>query len=460
MKIAVAAVLTLASAVLTTASRPSLRGFELSEAADESNIWDIARAFKIDATAPNFIRPAKRIFDLGANEVTVIPRSDHTTESRTYESTAEGSKETSFNLGVSGGAGGFSAAVSLSTSSLKKSNRKYVRMDHNIDSCMSIVQLEPLDAHKYLRPDVKTYLLKRSPEDILDTIGPFYASQFTLGATFQLRVKSEVSGQEEADEFKTSFSAGYDGMFNLNVTAGGSSERKSNSSCTKYTTAIDWAGGDERIWLSKSKDVNTKLGEWQQSLTSENMRPIQHKLQYIWLLLDNDDMDREKAAEVKSYILAKWEEDENRIKSEESALVPATRNKEKKVKGDIIIKQPSEESGDYGARFDTQSACNYVQGYSGLGDGKWGLDQLYCSDGSNCLKWARNSYVGRMTIPEGIKATTYHDWELNEKLEVYEAPTGTKVVPEFWNRSHNNRAKGFKFEVLPGYTCGDTKKCL
>jgi len=460
MKIAIAAITTLASVALTSASRPSLRGFELSEAAEESSVWDIARAFKIDATKPNFIRAGQRIFDLGANEVTVIPRSDHSTESRTYESSKEGSKETSFNLGVSGGAAGFSAAVSASTSKLNKHKRKYVRIDHNIDSCIAIVQLEPLDAHKYLLPNVKTFLLERSPEEILAAIGPFYASQFTLGASFELRVVSEVSGQEEANEFKGSFSAAYDGLFNLNVTAGGSSERKSNSSCTKYTTTIETAGGDPDIWLSRSKDTNTRLDEWQRSLTSENMSPIQHKLQYIWQLLDNDDMDREKAAAVKSSILAKWEEDANRIGSEESELVSAKWSKEVKVEGDIIIKQPSEESGSYAVRYDTQSACNYVQGCNGSGDGKWDLDQLYCFDGSRCLKWGGNAYVGRMTLPKGIKATTYHDWELNKKLKEYKAEEGTKVVPEFWNRSHNNRAKGFKFEVLPGYTCGDIKKCV
>jgi len=458
MKITIAAIITLASASLTSASRPSLRGFELSEDAIESSVWNIARSFKVDSTQPNFIRADQPIFDLGANEVTVIPRGDHNTHSRAYESSKEGSKEASFHFGLSGGAFGLTAAVHASTNSLNKSKKKYVRNDYNIDSCVAIVQMEPLNAHKYLTPQAKDILLQRSPEEILTKIGPYYASSFTLGATFELRVVTEVSNQQQANEFRGSFSVEYNGSFNLNATLGGSSESKNNSTCTKSTTQVTIAGGDPSIWMSRSKDINTKLAEWQKTLTPKNMSPIQHKLQYIWDLLDNDEMDRKKAAEVKSYILEKWEKEANEIGIKEDKLVPATLNKEEKVKGDIIIKQPSEEAGNYAYRNKTQSACNYVQGYNGSGDGKWGVDQLYCFDGSRCLKWGNNAYVGRMTLPRGIKATTYYDWELNGVLKEYIADKDMEV-PEFWNRDNNNRAKGFKFEVLPEYSCGDTLKC-
>jgi len=457
MKIATAAILTLASATLTSASRPSLRGIELSMANEESSVWDIARSFKIDSDSPSYIRSGKKIFDVGANEVTLIPRSDHSTVSRSYESATEGSKQTSFNLGVSGGFMGFSAAASASTKSMNRSKKKFVRIDYNIDTSSSIVQLESVNPHKHLLPEVKEFLLERTPEEILNTIGPYYATRFTLGSTFELRVVGEVSGEEESNEFKGHFSAAYGSL--INVTIGGSNERKSNSTCTKYTTSYVTAGGDSTIWQSRSKDANTMLDEWQKSLTPENMRPIQHKLQYIWDLLDNDDMNREKAAEVESYILAKWEDDANRVAEEENDLVPATWGKENKITGNIVIRQPSEESGKYKVRFDTQSACNYIQGYDNDGNGKWGLDQLYCSDNSNCLKWQRNSYVGRMTLPKGVKATTYWDWELNQVLQVYEAFEDMEV-PEFWTRTHRDRAKGFKFEPMDGYTCGEAAKCL
>merc|ERR1712086_348956 len=135
-----------------------------------------------------------------------------------------------------------------STSRLNKDKKKYVRIDHNIDTCISVVQMEPVNPHKYLRPDVKNLLLTRTPEYILSEIGPFYASQFTLGATFELRVVGEVS-------------------------SGGETKSSSKKSCTDYDTEYKTSGGIPRIWLATAS-LEEKLDAWQDSITAENLRPI------------------------------------------------------------------------------------------------------------------------------------------------------------------------------------------
>lgn len=475
MKIATLAVAALALALAApTSASSSLRGLheavgDVVLTADmdtesgpsyESNVWDITRSFVIDETAPNFIRVGVPIFDFGASEVTVSPRNDHTTVMRSFESSIEGARESSFNLGVSGGAFGFSAAASMSTSRLNKDKKKYVRIDHNIDTCISVVQMEPVNPHKYLRPDVKNLLLTRTPEYILSEIGPFYASQFTLGATFELRVVGEVSSEEQAHEFKGELSANY--LSIVKVKIGGETKSSSKKSCTDYDTEYKTSGGDPRIWLG-TKSLEEKLDDWQDSITAENLRPIQHQLKYIWELLDHDDMDRVKAEEVKSYIMGQWEAAGGRVAAQEAEFAYVDWKKARKVEGNIQLRQPVEESGDYknySDEFEVRSviktACQFVRGYEDDGLGRWGLDELYCRDNSRCLKWGGNAYVGRLTLPKGIKARTFGDWKLTEKLKDREI-TGEEEEMEFdvWNRDHKMRAKGFKFSLLPGFTCDE-----
>merc|ERR1712085_29387 len=195
---------------------------------------------------------------------------------------------------------------------------------------------------------------------------------------------------------------------------------------TDYDTEYKTSGGDPRIWLATAS-LEEKLDAWQDSITAENLRPIQHQLKYIW-----------------EFAYVDWK-------------------KARKVEGNIQLRQPVEESGDYknySDEFEVRSviktACQFVRGYEDDGLGRWGLDELYCRDNSRCLKWGGNAYVGRLTLPKGIKARTFGDWKLTEKLKDREI-TGEEEEMEFdvWNRDHKMRAKGFKFSLLPGFTCDE-----
>jgi len=490
MKIATATLLTLTSAALSSALRPTIRGHKLvdgdialstdasegvvtpmgflasalgveddgdKQPSEESGVLDIARAFKVDSTSQNFISAGIKIFDFSENEYTVTTKSDSDTEVETYESAEDGSKKTAFNLGISGGFLGFTFGFSMDTSSLNKSNKQFTRIDHSIETSTAVVTMEPLDPHEYLLPEVKNFLLTRSPQAILDHIGPFYASQFTLGCKFVMSVVGEVSSQEQARKFETEVKAGY--MKFIQVSVGGGMDKSSKESCTDYTTTYSTSGGDSTIWQSKTKTADAMLDEWQQSITADNVRPFGHKLKYIWQLLDHDDMDRAKADEVETYIRAQWEADASRATEKEKNLVPATWNKSKLVDGYVTIKQTEEEAGNYAFRSLTDKACDLVKGYHGDGEGLWGLDQLRCEDNSKCLKWGNNSYVGRLIIPKGIRVTSYWDWELRRPMNIYDAINDLETG-DFWNRDHSHRAKGFRFTLLPGYTCNQSDECV
>jgi len=464
-------IVALASAVLSSASTPSLRWFDQVEGdmlfADiapgkEKNIWDIARSFTIDGDKPHLVKTGKKIFDFSENEVTVTPRSGHYTTTRTFKSSEDGSDQSSLDFGLSGGYGGFTAAISASTKKMHKSDKTFVRIDHDIETYVKSVQMDAIFPYKFLLPDVKELLLTGSPEEIYNNIGPFYATQFVLGTTYELRVVGETSSKQESSEFEMEIKADYKDL--VSFSAGGGKDRRSEKLCTSYSTSYSTSGGDSVIWNSRLKTGDQMLEEWRASITDENLSPLKHKLQYIWTLLDHDDMDRDKAKKVKAYILGKWASDSNHIKREENALVPATSNKQLTPVGDIVIRQPTEEKGGYKVRSVTKRACDFVEGYSKNWKGTWNLDQLRCSDSTRCLKWGDDSYVGRLHLPKGIKAVTYVDWELSEVIDTYGEPEGSSDV-DFWNDNpsrgwEKDRVKGFKFELLPGYTCDGVKKCI
>jgi len=463
-------IVALASAVLSSASTPSLRWFDQVEGdmlfADiapgkEKNIWDIARSFTIDGDKPHLVKTGKKIFDFSENEVTVTPRSGHYTNTRTFKSSEEGSKQSSLDFGLSGGYGGFTAAINASTKKMHKSDKEFVRIDHDIETYVKSVQMDAIFPYKFLLPDVKELLLTGSPEEIYNNIGPFYATQFVLGTTYELRVVGETSSEQESSEFEMEIKAGYKKL--VSFSAGGGKGSHSKKLCTSYSTSYSTSGGNSVIWNSLHADGDYMMDKWEASITDENLSPLKHKLKYIWTLLDHDDMDRDKAKKVKAWILDKWRKDSDRIKGEENALVRATSNKQLRP-GDIIIKQPSGNYGGYKKRFVKKNACEFVNEGGGTRIGYWGLDQLRCSDFSLCLKWGDDSYVGRLHLPKGIKATTYSDWELTKKGPTYGDNDTDEDEYDFWNNNpyrgwEKDRVKGFKFELTQGYTCGE-KKCI
>lgn len=227
-------------------------------------------------------------------------------------------------------------------------------------------------------------------------------------------------------------------------------------SCTQFETDYSTRGGTSTIFLS-TKTVAEKLEEWKHSITDENQFPIGHKLEYIWTLLDHEEMNPQKAVEVKNYIQGKWETQYDEIDLEEDQFEPAKDHREKKLGIDdtITIKQPEEEKGFYGSRSITKPACHFVEGHPTHTDqGKWNLDNLYCEDGKLCLKWGIGCYAGRIDLPEGIEVLTYRDFNFNTKKTEFHGPTNDQNYWDFWDRTC-----GFKFSLKDGYTCDSKPEC-
>mmetsp|Transcript_105272 Transcript_105272/g.209246 ORF Transcript_105272/g.209246 Transcript_105272/m.209246 type:complete len:153 (+) Transcript_105272:480-938(+) len=109
----------------------------------------------------------------------------------------------------------------------------------------------------------------------------------------------------------------------------------------------------------------------------------------------------------------------------------------------VIFKQPEEEKGEY-----TKRSCSRTPWE--LKDKCITLDDVDFGGGEKCLKWGSSCYFGRMTIPEGVKVTTYKGWDCSGSGRVfnYEKDKST----DFWD--YWSRKCFFQVEIAPSYKCG------
>jgi hypothetical protein len=82
----------------------------------------------------------------------------------------------------------------------------------------------------------------------------------------------------------------------------------------QVTPTYSVKGGHISHWLRlRSDNVNTIQDEWGRSVTADNLFPVRHKLQPLWLLLGHPEMNHSKAIEVKEYLMQKWAQEQNSI---------------------------------------------------------------------------------------------------------------------------------------------------
>jgi hypothetical protein len=73
-------------------------------------------------------------------------------------------------------------------------------------------------------------------------------------------------------------------------------------------------GGDTRVWLSLNGDNQDDLQrQWAASLSRKNLFPLNLRLVPIWDLLEDPEANPAKAAELKQYMLKKWEDEAARV---------------------------------------------------------------------------------------------------------------------------------------------------
>jgi len=129
---------------------------------------------------------------------------------------------------------------------------------------------------------------------------------------------------DTSSSVQAELTANYDAVFSsasASISSGGSSSYKTSKHT--FQTRVGTFGGKSSIWARLSKDNFDAVQQmWAESINDKNQFEVEFKLVPIWTLLDNDDMDRAKAQELKRYMLQKWKSSSDGI-PEYAPEVPA-----------------------------------------------------------------------------------------------------------------------------------------
>jgi len=161
-----------------------------------------------------------------------------------------------------------------------------------------------------LTPGVKKFLLKAPVNTIHHRMGDFFATEVMLGGVFQTQTVTAMYEEETESEVQTDMEASYKFIAysaDASFSAGGSSTSKSEEH--SYKSRVKALGGDTSIWLKLNGDNRQEVqSEWVQSVHNGNEFPVSFQVVPLWHLLDDVEMDIAKAAELKAYMLKRWQE--------------------------------------------------------------------------------------------------------------------------------------------------------
>lgn len=403
-----------------------------------------------------FLNTGVELFSLTEEDIQSLPYNTMTSNEITSETSSELSRELSESFGVSAGFGGFEAAASFSNSDLNR-NKKYItRVDKYIKANKQKLLLNvPFNLHEKLSPEAKNYLMTRTPREIYDKFGAYYADQITIGGIFQETSVYEMMEDETAASIKSAIALK---LPKFGTQAKFEYETSARTACANTHIQRKVLGGHSTIWL-EGGEASVLQAKWAQTVNDGNYFPTDYNLQPIFKLLEHQEMSFTKAAELKKYL----EEDWAKEKSGDEGVYEYIKSK-KPVTGYVTITQPisaveqSKQSGyiDHGL---TKKASELLDG--GVKKHRcWNLDDLICEDNTKCLKWGYHCYAGTISMPEGVTVTTYKNFKScddSEKLNNYESKHGQELF-SFWN--FDKRVCQFLFGVATGYTDSGEEECL
>jgi hypothetical protein len=181
------------------------------------------------------------------------------------------------------------------------------RFDKFIKSQFASLTPKRLNRHEELLPEVKQILLEAPLETIHSKLGDFYATKIEVGGVFQLTVATDLVGA--ASELGMSIGGTIDAHI-ASASLGVSGSVETNVRGQKSRTRLTVLGGNSKVWLklNENNPAAAIQEEWAQSITTANEYPIGFTLVPIWDLLNHDDMNIMKAADLKNYMTTKWHE--------------------------------------------------------------------------------------------------------------------------------------------------------
>jgi len=271
----------------------------------------LSYSFEIDGKSSTFVRRKEKIFDL-RDALHKSPYSQADGFTKSYTSSEDAGRKIAANLGVKGSYYGFSASTSMSASSDESSSFHTCRTDIAIVASKYRATARGLNIRpsKKLFPDILEFIQDTSkPEELVDSLGEFFATQVDLGGLFRKTYIMEMEESETVQNIETELQASYGVAMvgSVEGTAGASYGTRSHNTNARTKTQWDCQGGDTTILLRADKDnFNEVKGRWAQSVKDDNLFPFGFKLKPIWKVIS--EVDPQKGKEVEEYLHKKWKD--------------------------------------------------------------------------------------------------------------------------------------------------------
>ena len=156
-------------------------------------------------------------------------------------------------------------------------------------------------------PDVQQFFATSSPHDIMNDVGEFYATFMLLGGTFNLTTIFEAREEDTEDSISAQFKAEYSGFVSAACSGSASAEEQKGQSTQNTTSSYSCTAGNTGAWLGfNGSNADEIQNEWAATINDSNLSPTQMTLRPIWEVI----ADKTKRAEVQSYLLDKWKQED------------------------------------------------------------------------------------------------------------------------------------------------------
>jgi hypothetical protein len=271
--------------------------------------------FRSAEDEPGFLAATRPLFDLPNEAIDIVNSRVLNTRFLTTETICETAEMFGREAGIDGSYGAFSAVAQASTEKLGSKNVRQIRVDAFTRAEMYHVTMATVYPHRYLKEEIKTFLLSAPPSLIVSRLGEFYAEKLTLGGLFQSTHVTE-SIESESKRLVEAVVKG-----NLSFLVGSSMGELATETTlaqrilrSQVSTTYTVKGGDVSIWLRLRPDNENEIHcKWGSSVTDRNLHPVQRRLQPLWHLLEHSEMNHSKGEEIKEYLLDKWDQERRSI---------------------------------------------------------------------------------------------------------------------------------------------------
>lgn len=200
---------------------------------------------------------------------------------------------------IKGMGGLWTASATASTKRVSASNYKQFRADYEyyFEHSKILLELLPNQLVNKLTPEAKQYLETKSPQQICDSFGFFYATSIIMGAKAVMEMTQEATSRSTSTTFDAEVS--YKKKMFAEVTGRtriSTAQKSGENDMKSEVTAI---GGNWRAFMT-SDSFNKQLENWAAYFDDHDPVIIGYRFEPIWTLVK--EIDRVKGTNLERFV--------------------------------------------------------------------------------------------------------------------------------------------------------------